>query len=178
MGMTENKDHQLLHYIAYQCGRCDAQFLGHGSSSASHCNSCGALLTASALKGQEPTNGERKKVLIVEDALVIRMAVAKFVVDLGHDIVEAADGQEGLSAARSERPDLIISDVHMPNMDGMEFVKILREDESMREVPIVMLTSEKNIETIKRAMKSGVSDYILKDISNPSAFRDRLKKYL
>ena len=79
--------------------------------------------------------------LIVKDALVIRMAVAKFVVDLGHDIVEAADGQEGLSAARNERPDLIISDVHMPNMDGMEFVKRLREDESMREVPIVMLTS-------------------------------------
>jgi len=164
--MTKVKDHQLLHYIAYQCGRCDAQFLGHGDR------------TASSLKGQEPVSGERKKVLIVEDALVIRMAVAKFVADFGHDVVEAADGQEGLSAARTERPDLIISDVHMPKMDGMEFVTTLRQDDSMREVPIVMLTSEKNIETIKLAMKSGVNDYILKDISNPSAFRDRLKKYL
>jgi len=176
--MTENKDHQLLHYIAYQCGRCDAQFLGHGSSSATHCNSCGALLTASALKSQEPVSGERKKVLIVEDALVIRMAVAKFVADFGHEVIEAADGKEGLNAARREHPDLIISDVHMPHMDGMEFVTTLRQDESMREVDIIMLTSEKNIETIKLAMKSGVNDYILKDISNPSAFRDRLKKYL
>ncbi|MGY8826688.1 MAG: response regulator [Candidatus Latescibacterota bacterium] len=116
--------------------------------------------------------------LIVEDALVIRMVVAKFVADFGHAVIEAADGQEGLIAARREHPDLIISDVHMPKMDGMEFVTTLHQDENMREVPIVMLTGEKNIETIKLAMKSGVNDYILKDISNPSAFRDRLKKYL
>lgn len=121
---------------------------------------------------------EHKKVLIVEDALVIRMVVAKFVADFGHAVIEAADGQEGLIAARREHPDLIISDVHMPKMDGMEFVTTLHQDENMREVPIVMLTGEKNIETIKLAMKSGVNDYILKDISNPSAFRDRLKKYL
>ncbi|MFT5088826.1 MAG: two-component system chemotaxis response regulator CheY [Candidatus Latescibacterota bacterium] len=152
--------------------------VGHGSNSASHCNCCGDLLTDSALKGQEPVSGERKKVLIVEDALVIRMAVAKFVADFGHDVIEAADGQEGLIAAPREHPDLIISDVHMPKMDGMEFVTTLHQDENMREVPIVMLTGEKNIETIKLAMKSGVNDYILKDISNPSAFRDRLKKYL
>ena len=175
---AEHNDHNLLHYIAYQCGRCQAQFLGHGSDSARYCNSCGALLTASALKGTDPANGERKKVLIVEDALVIRMAVAKFVADFGHDVTEAADGKEGLTAALTERPDLIISDVHMPNMDGMELVRNLRENEDMRSTPIVLLTSEKNIDFIKSAMKSGVADYILKDIANPSAFRDRLKKYL
>ncbi|MGY8826687.1 MAG: hypothetical protein ACKVJG_22670 [Candidatus Latescibacterota bacterium] len=59
--MANNRYHQLLHYIAYQCGRCDAQFLGHGSNSASHCNCCGALLTASALKGQEPVSGNTRK---------------------------------------------------------------------------------------------------------------------
>ncbi len=176
--MTENNDHNLLHHIAYQCARCEAQFLGHGSGTARYCNGCGALLTASALKGQEPTNGKRKKVLIIEDSLVVRMAVAKYVGDHGHEVLEAVDGREGLKTTRKEHPDLIISDVHMPHMDGMEFVTALRQDEDIRNIPVILLTGEKNIDVIKKAMKSGVTDYILKDISNPSAFRDRLKKHL
>lgn len=61
-----------------------------------------------------PETGDRKKVLIIEDSLVLRMAITKFVADLGHDIVEATDGQEGLLAAQENRPDQTISDINMP----------------------------------------------------------------
>ena len=61
-----------------------------------------------------PETGDRKKVLIIEDSLVLRMAITKFVADLGHDIVEVTDGQEGLLAAQENRPDQTISDINMP----------------------------------------------------------------
>ena len=176
--MSEDNEQELLHYTAYLCEHCKAQFLGQGSHAARYCNNCGALLSAASKQVNAPEAGDLKKVLIIEDSLVLRMAVAKFVTDLGHEIVEAADGREGLIAAQEERPDLIISDINMPNMDGMEFVDRLRESETLKDTPVIMLTSQKNMDIIREAMKKGVIDYILKDMANPSEFKSRLKKYL
>lgn len=63
-------------------------------------------------------------------------------------------------------------------MDGLEFVDRLRESATLKDASVVMLTSQKSMNTMREAMKKGVFDYILKDMANPSEFKSRLKKHL
>ena len=63
-------------------------------------------------------------------------------------------------------------------MDGLEFVDQLRESATLKDASVVMLTSQKSMNTMREAMKKGVFDYILKDMAHPSEFKNRLKKHL
>ena len=167
-------------YISYMCGICNFELMDNGNAPARYCSHCGASLeeSRSSNKPDVELSTDQKRVLIAEDTAVLRKAVARMVIGLGNIVVETADGQEALDAARQETPDLIISDINMPNMSGMEFIEKLQADDALKDVPIIMLTSMGDAGTINKAMRMGVIDYILKSTTNPQEIRERLQKHL
>ncbi|MDH5180079.1 MAG: response regulator [Gammaproteobacteria bacterium] len=104
-----------------------------------------------------------KHVLVVDDAIFIRnfIRTALKMADIVN-IREAADGREALGICQHRKFDLIISDWHMPNMNGLELLQAIRADERTHDTPFLMLTSDVSKENVTAAIKSGVSDYLAK----------------
>jgi len=106
---------------------------------------------------------EGKKVLVVDDSAVIRQIIKKNLKELGFaDLTEAEDGAAGLKKAGEAPLDLIVSDWNMPNMTGLEFLKAVRADDSLKGIAFIMVTSEADKEKIMEAVQAGVSQYIVK----------------
>ena len=102
------------------------------------------------------------KILTVDDSKTIRLIVAKALKPFDCQIVEAANGVEGLEVAAREKPDIILLDVTMPVMDGFEMLTKLREDATLKGTPVIMLTAEAGRDNVLRIAKLGVRDYLIK----------------
>lgn len=102
------------------------------------------------------------KILTVDDSKVVRIMVKRALKSYDCTIVEAANGQEGLEAAARENPDLIMLDVTMPVLTGLEMLTKLRADEALKAIPVIMLTAESAQENIAQADSLGISGYIPK----------------
>ena len=102
------------------------------------------------------------KILTVDDSRTIRMIVKKAFQQYDCDIVEAENGMEGLALAAKEKPDLIILDITMPVMTGIEMLGKLKEDPELKDIPVIMLTAESGKDNVMGIVKMGVRDYIVK----------------
>lgn len=117
-------------------------------------------------------------VLIVDDSSTMRKIITRSLRQAGFtldDIAEASDGLEGLSALEKGKFDLILSDINMPNMDGLEFVKRVRARGI--KTPMVMITTEGGEDVIGEAVKSGASCSIRKPFT-PDHLQEKLGGYL
>jgi len=103
-----------------------------------------------------------KKILIVEDSLLLRSVTKDALLEAGFIVIEAGGGKEGLDVAKSEHPDLILLDLIMPGMDGMEMYQLLREDAWGADVPVIMLSATKD-EKITTWLDAHKLDFFLKD---------------
>ena len=101
------------------------------------------------------------KILLVDDSRTIRNIQKNTLKTLGHtDITEAADGLEALVCLEKERPDLMLVDWNMPNMDGISLIKKVRETD--KKLPIIMVTTEAEKSRVIEAVKAGVNNYCVK----------------
>ncbi len=103
--------------------------------------------------------------LIVDDSSVMRKIVERALRQSGLNlgsVFEAASGTEGLDVLRRERVDLILSDINMPMMDGLEFLRQLRSQDLATDVPVVMITTESSEEHVRQALMAGAQGYIRK----------------
>ena len=105
-----------------------------------------------------------RKILLVDDSETILQMEQMILEPDSYEIIMARDGAEGVAKALATRPDLILMDVVMPGMDGFEAVKRLRDHEQTRTVPIVMVTSKVEAESMEMGYQNGCSDYIVKPI--------------
>lgn len=104
-----------------------------------------------------------KKILIVDDSRTIRQQVSFTLSKGGYQVVEAEDGVQGIEKLKSEGDvAMVISDVNMPNMDGLEMVEQINKDASIKKVPIIMLTTEGSGELINRAKAAGAKGWLVK----------------
>jgi CheY-like chemotaxis protein len=105
-------------------------------------------------------------ILIVDDVPTNRTFLTTLLRQQGHRLVEAADGLEGLVVTRAERPDLVITDIQMPVMDGYEFVRALRLDPATKRLPVVFYTSAlEECDAMVLALSSDVPDVLMKSAS-------------
>lgn len=112
------------------------------------------------MEGSSPQN---KQVLVVDDAIFIRNFIRTALKMADITLVkEAADGREALAMCQNRRFDLIISDWHMPKMNGLELLKAIRADERLHDTPFLMLTSDVSKENVTSAVEAGVNDYLAK----------------
>jgi two-component system chemotaxis response regulator CheY len=105
------------------------------------------------------------RILIVDDSAVMRKIVERALRQAGLDpllVREAGSGTEGLEVLRTSVVDLILSDINMPSMDGLEFVRRIRAQKLAPGVPVVMITTESSEEHVKQAIEAGARGYIRK----------------
>lgn len=105
------------------------------------------------------------KILIADDSTTVRRLVSARLTADGHTVVEAEDGEQAVSLASSERPDLVVLDKMMPKLDGFEVLRRLREDPLTQRVPIIMLTDRTHEDDVLAALGLGVEDYMPKPFS-------------
>jgi len=105
------------------------------------------------------------KILIVDDDSTTRKLLGLYLKAKGYEVAYAENGLEGLQKLGTENPNLIISDLNMPYMDGIEFVKNVRADATWHEIPILMVTTEGDPEERERAMSVGVNGYLVKPVT-------------
>jgi DNA-binding response OmpR family regulator len=104
----------------------------------------------------------KRTVLSIEDTPGIRRLIRMTLEYDGFEVIEAADGREGLELARSKRPDLILMDVRMPGMSGVEACKALSADSYLSKIPVVMLTSADASEDMQAGLDAGARAYLTK----------------
>jgi len=92
----------------------------------------------------------------------MRMLLKKFIEGAGYAVAEAADGEAALTAIAEGAPDLLVTDINMPRMNGLELVKGVRETLGLSDLPIIMLTTESSDKSQELAFKLGADDYIIK----------------
>jgi two-component system, cell cycle response regulator len=119
----------------------------------------------------------KPKILTVDDSQTIRSIIKKMLSGYHCDVIEAADGIEGLAKARKEEPNLIILDIDMPGMNGLELLMNLRNDDRFMRTPVFMLTSKSKAENIRIAMELGIAAFIAKPFKR-ELFVDRVQKAL
>ena len=106
----------------------------------------------------------KARVLLVDDNADMRRYVARLLSDV-YEVVAVADGQEALDAARASPPDLVLSDVMMPRLDGFGLVRALRADERTRTLPIILLSARAGEEAAVESLGTGADDYLVKPFS-------------
>ena len=107
-----------------------------------------------------------KKILLVDDSSTVLMMERMILAAERFEIVTASNGQEGYERARSEKPNLILMDVVMPLMGGLEAVRALRADAATRHIPIIMVTTRGEAESMELGFASGCNDYVTKPINS------------
>lgn len=105
---------------------------------------------------------QKKIILVVEDEEPMQLVLRDVLKVEGYDVLEAKNGIEGLELALKEHPDLILLDILMPKMDGLEMLKNLRTDEWGRKVPVIVLTNLSDNEDIAKAVEDDVFEYFVK----------------
>lgn len=111
--------------------------------------------------GDDPVDEDRTTVLVVDDNPEIRAYVRRHL-EPDYRVLEAADGAEGLERARQTVPDLVVSDVMMPGLDGNALFRALREDPELEMVPVILLTAKASPESRIQGLRDGVDDYLVK----------------
>jgi DNA-binding response OmpR family regulator len=104
----------------------------------------------------------KKKILLVDDSPTVLLMERLLLQDGPYELLTASNGVEAVKLALDERPDLILMDVVMPQMDGFEVCQRLRAEESTRETPILLVTTRGSPEHVERGYESGCSGYIAK----------------
>jgi DNA-binding response OmpR family regulator len=102
------------------------------------------------------------KVLVIDDEAPIRLLCRVNLEAESMDVLEAADGEEGLALARAEKPDIVLLDVMMPGMDGWQVAERLLEAEETSQIPLVFLTARAELRDRARGLELGGVDYITK----------------
>jgi len=107
-----------------------------------------------------------KNILIVDDSSVVRMSLGYVLKENEYTVVEAVDGVDGLEKSNNEKFDLIITDINMPNMTGIELIEKVRTGTSNKYIPILVLTTESGQDMLEDGKKAGATGWIVKPFTN------------
>jgi DNA-binding response OmpR family regulator len=122
-------------------------------------------------------DGQTKVLLVEDDKMIIDMYTLKFTQE-GYDVVQAENGKDGLELAKKERPDIILLDIILPQMDGFTVLKELKADANVKDTPVVLLTNLGQDGDVKKGLELGANDYLIKANYTPSQVVDKVKSVL
>ncbi|NWA70100.1 hybrid sensor histidine kinase/response regulator [Pseudomonas reactans] len=125
-----------------------------------------------ARRSQQATEAPRKRVLVVDDSLTVRELQRKLLLNRGYEVAVAVDGMDGWNALRSEDFDLLITDIDMPRMDGIELVTLLRRDSRLQSLPVMVVSYKDREEDRRRGLDAGADYYLAKASFHDDALLD------
>jgi two-component system chemotaxis response regulator CheY len=118
-----------------------------------------------------------KRILLVDDSRVTRELIKVYLIAKDVTLVEAVDGQDALEKVRADPPDLVLADMRMPRLDGAGLCEALRDDPATRAVPVVILTSNGDADTRRRARSAGAREVLRKPIQ-PQALLEAVNRHV
>ncbi|MCJ1887656.1 hybrid sensor histidine kinase/response regulator [Pseudomonas sp. LA21] len=134
------------------------------------------LLATGRLERIDPSGrlsgASRKRVLVVDDSLTVRELERKLLLGRGYDVAVAVDGMDGWNALRSEHFDLVITDIDMPRMDGIELVTLIRRDTRLQSLPVMVVSYKDREEDRRRGLDAGADYYLAKASFHDEALLD------
>lgn len=119
-----------------------------------------------------------KKILIIEDDKFLRELIVRKVASEGFDVSEAVDGEEGVKLIKEMKPELILLDLILPGIDGFEVLGKVKEDPSLAQIPVIILSNLGQKEDIERGLKLGAVDYLVKAHFTPGEIIEKIKSIL
>ncbi|OMQ37750.1 hybrid sensor histidine kinase/response regulator [Pseudomonas putida] len=125
-----------------------------------------------ARQGSQAVEAARKRILVVDDSLTVRELQRKLLLNRGYDVAVAVDGMDGWNALRSEDFDLLITDIDMPRMDGIELVSLLRRDNRLQSLPVMVVSYKDREEDRRRGLDAGADYYLAKASFHDDALLD------
>ncbi len=118
------------------------------------------------------------KFLIVDDFSTMRRIVRGLLKEMGcHNADEAEDGQAALNMLKAQKFDFVVSDINMPNMNGFDLLKAIKADDSLKHIPVLMVTAEARKEDIVLAAQSGAAGYIVKPFTK-ATLEEKVQKIM
>ncbi len=109
---------------------------------------------------------EKKKILVIEDNKDMRENIAEILELADYHVMAAANGKEGIKSVKNEKPDLIICDIMMPELDGYAVLSILSKDEDTTDIPFIFLTAKAERQDMRKGMEMGADDYLTKPFTD------------
>lgn len=125
-----------------------------------------------ARHANQAVEAARKRILVVDDSLTVRELQRKLLLNRGYDVAVAVDGMDGWNALRSEDFDLLITDIDMPRMDGIELVSLLRRDNRLQSLPVMVVSYKDREEDRRRGLDAGADYYLAKASFHDDALLD------
>lgn len=125
-----------------------------------------------ARRAQQTVEAARKRILVVDDSLTVRELQRKLLLNRGYEVAVAVDGMDGWNALRSEDFDLLITDIDMPRMDGIELVTLLRRDTRLQSLPVMVVSYKDREEDRRRGLDAGADYYLAKASFHDDALLD------
>lgn len=123
-------------------------------------------------RGSQGLGAARKRVLVVDDSLTVRELQRKLLLNRGYQVAVAVDGMDGWNALRTEHFDLLITDIDMPRMDGIELVTLLRRDHRLQSLPVMVVSYKDREEDRSRGLEAGADYYLAKANFHDEALLD------
>ena len=117
----------------------------------------------------------KSKIVIVEDTSAVREEISDILMMEGFDVYEANNGVEGLKQIKNIKPNLILTDIVMPEMNGFELYEAIQKDTGINKIPVIFLSAKADKDAVERAKKMGSGDYIIKPVS-PDKLINKIKK--
>lgn len=119
-----------------------------------------------------------KKILVVEDDKFLRELITQKLMKEDYETSEAVDGEEGIKKIKEEKPDLVLLDLILPGIDGFEVLSKKREDASLGQIPVIILSNLGQKEDVERGLKLGAVDYLIKAHFTPGEIIEKVKNVL
>jgi len=120
----------------------------------------------------------KKNILIIEDDDFFRELIKKKLLSKDFDVLEAVDGEKGIEAMKEKKPDLVLLDLLLPNIDGFEVLLKVKADSSVSSIPIIILSNLGQQEDIERGLKLGAVDYLIKSQFDIDQIMEKIKNVL
>jgi DNA-binding response OmpR family regulator len=120
----------------------------------------------------------KEKILIVEDDKFLRELMVRKLKMENYTVVEAEDGEDGLKKMKEEKPNLVLLDLILPEMDGFEVLEQKRKDDDIKNIPVIILSNLGQKEEIDRGLQLGAVDYLVKAQFSPSEIIAKIKLFL
>ena len=118
------------------------------------------------------------KILIIEDDLRLAQMYQKILAFAGNEVAVAADGEEGLEKVKTEKPSLILLDVMLPKLNGLDVLEKLKADPETKNIPVIMLSNLGDMQNAEKAMELGAIKYIQKGDTDPQQVTDLIQEIL
>jgi two-component system, chemotaxis family, sensor kinase CheA len=133
---------------------------------------------AKEISGEREAMIKSGKILVAEDSITARTLLKSILETAGYEVTTAVDGANAFTLAKSEKFDLVVSDVDMPRMNGFELTKKIREDKKLSEIPVILITALETREDMERGMEAGADAYIIKSSFDQGNLLEIIKKLI